>query len=266
MSTKPSTPGTPGWWDATASASRCSRACSPDTCSRPAAASGARGACATWRSSSNRPTTRPSPIWPASAHGWRRWRGSRRVALDAADYECLGERWDIRQRLADALAAEGLGHLRADTPSERLSGGECMRVALLGAFLDDADFLILDEPSNPLDGPARALLRGAPGGMGRRLLLVSHDRELLEGMQRIVELSTLGLRSYGGGYSFYAQSREEAREAAERRLDQRRLEAQAADPGHARTAAAPGAAPGQRPARRQDGEPGEDPARWVQGT
>ncbi|WP_139314007.1 ATP-binding cassette domain-containing protein, partial [Pseudomonas aeruginosa] len=80
-------------------------------------------------------------------------------SIDDADYECLGERWDIRQRLADALAAEGLGHLRADTPSERLSGGECMRVALLGAFLDDADFLILDEPSNPLDGPARALLR-----------------------------------------------------------------------------------------------------------
>ncbi len=99
-----------------------------------------------------------------------------------------------------------------------------MRVALLGAFLDDADFLILDEPSNPLDGPARALLQARLAAWDGGLLLVSHDRELLEGMQRIVELSTLGLRSYGGGYSFYAQSREEAREAAERRLDQRRLE------------------------------------------
>ncbi|MFU1923000.1 ABC transporter ATP-binding protein, partial [Klebsiella pneumoniae] len=93
-----------------------------------------------------------------------------------------------------------------------------MRVALLGAFLDDADFLILDEPSNPLDGPARALLRARLAAWDGGLLLVSHDRELLEGMQRIVELSTLGLRSYGGGYSFYAQSREEAGEAAERRL------------------------------------------------
>ncbi len=39
-----------------------------------------QGACATWRSSSIRPSIRPSPTWLASAHGWRRWRGSRRVA------------------------------------------------------------------------------------------------------------------------------------------------------------------------------------------
>ncbi|MDK2349838.1 MULTISPECIES: ABC-F family ATP-binding cassette domain-containing protein [Pseudomonas aeruginosa group] len=145
-------------------------------------------------------------------------------SVAAADYECLGERWDIRQRLADALAAEGLGHLRSDAPSARLSGGECMRVALLGAFLGEADFLILDEPSNHLDRAGRLALRARLEAWRGGLLLVSHDRELLEGMQRIVELSSLGLRSYGGGYSFYARSREEAREAAGHRLDQRRLE------------------------------------------
>ncbi|PMY02234.1 ABC transporter ATP-binding protein, partial [Pseudomonas sp. GW460-13] len=97
-------------------------------------------------------------------------------------------------------------------------------VALIGAMLSDADYLILDEPSNHLDRPNRLALIAQLQRWQRGLLVVSHDRQLLEGMARIVELSSLGLRSYGGGYSFYAQCKAQERENALQQLDQRKLE------------------------------------------
>ncbi|KAF1067143.1 MAG: putative ABC transporter ATP-binding protein YheS [Pseudomonas citronellolis] len=144
----------------------------------------------------------------------------------ADDLDRLDGRWDIRQRLEAALAAAGLEHLAVDTPCVRLSGGECTRVALLGAWLSDADCLILDEPSNHLDRPAREDLREHlqrwPGG----LLLISHDRLLLEDMPRFVELSPHGLRAYSGGYARYREAREQEQGAAERELQRRKLERQ----------------------------------------
>lgn len=140
------------------------------------------------------------------------------------DFDAVGERWDMRERLQQELAASGLSHLRHDTPATQLSGGEAMRVALAGAFLSGADVLILDEPSNHLDREHRRALitqlQRWPGG----LIVVSHDRELLETMERIVELSALGLHSYGGGYGFYAQARAQEREQAQILLDQRKAE------------------------------------------
>jgi ATPase subunit of ABC transporter with duplicated ATPase domains len=140
------------------------------------------------------------------------------------DFDIVGDRWTIRERLHDALVAEGLAHVDAVGSATMLSGGEAMRIALLGARLADADYLILDEPSNHLDGEGRKALRlwlrGWPGG----LLVISHDRDLLSGMERIVELSPLGLRSYGGDYAFYAEARREEREAAQRTLETSRME------------------------------------------
>lgn len=145
-------------------------------------------------------------------------------SADPADFEVVGERWDIRQRLRGELDLHGLGHLDIDRPAASLSGGEAMRVALAGAFLSAPDILILDEPTNHLDqSNRRALLeqlRRWPNG----LLVVSHDRILLEQMTRIVELSSLGLRSYGGSYSLYAQNKLREREDAQRQLEQRKLE------------------------------------------
>ncbi|ALD91669.1 ABC transporter ATP-binding protein [Cupriavidus gilardii CR3] len=142
------------------------------------------------------------------------------------DFDAVGERWDIRQRLRHELERHGLGHLDATTPAGSLSGGEGMRVALLGAMLSDADFLILDEPSNHLDRPNRQALIEQLRLWPRGLLIVSHDRQLLEAMERIVELSSLGLHSYGGNYSFYAETKAQERLNAAQQLERRKLDRQ----------------------------------------
>ncbi|MBD8574779.1 ABC-F family ATP-binding cassette domain-containing protein [Pseudomonas syringae] len=154
------------------------------------------------------------------------------------DFEAVGEGWDIRQRLQQALHANGLGELEADRPASTLSGGQAMRVSLIGAALAQADFLILDEPSNHLDQPARQALIEQLQAWPRGLLVISHDRSLLEVMQRTVELSSLGLRSYGGPYGFYAQCKAQEQHSAVLALEhskaQRRRDEQAMRQQHER--------------------------------
>ncbi|MGE7137549.1 ATP-binding cassette domain-containing protein [Luteibacter sp. NPDC031894] len=150
-------------------------------------------------------------------------------STDPRDFDVVGDRWDVRERLRDALSAEGLPHVQGAGSAATLSGGEAMRVALLGARLHDADYLILDEPSNHLDRDARSALRLWLRAWNGGLLVVSHDRELLGDMERIVELSSQGLRSYGGDYAFYAEARDQERAAARRSLDASRVERKRAE-------------------------------------
>lgn len=140
------------------------------------------------------------------------------------DFDAVGDDWDIHQRLHHELERSHLGHLEAETPANRLSGGEAMRVCLMGAFLAGADVLILDEPSNHLDRPNRQALIEQLKRWKGGLLVVSHDRQLLESMERIVELSPAGLSSYGGNYTFYAEARAQEKQSALQNLDQIKLE------------------------------------------
>lgn len=141
-----------------------------------------------------------------------------------ADYDAVADRWDIQRQLRQALVQAGLAHLCAGTPAGSLSGGESMRVALLGAMLSGADFLILDEPSNHLDAPSRQALIAQLAQWPRGLIVISHDRQLLESMDRIVELSSLGLRSYGGNYAFYAQAKAHEQQHAVAELERVKLD------------------------------------------
>ncbi len=140
------------------------------------------------------------------------------------DFDLVDDRWQLRKQLDAALADHGLGYLDASSSTDRLSGGEAMRVALIGAMVSAADFLILDEPTNHLDrGSRNALLeylRTWPGG----LIVISHDRELLATLPRIVELSSTGLQRFGGNYDFYAQAKAAQQQQAADQLDRQKTE------------------------------------------
>ncbi|MFK4825904.1 ABC-F family ATP-binding cassette domain-containing protein [Paenochrobactrum sp. BZR 588] len=147
-----------------------------------------------------------------------------RGSTEIADFDAVGDHWDIEQRLRTELERNNLGYLDATTPAHRLSGGEAMRVALIGALLSNTDFLILDEPTNHLDRQNRLALIEQLKNWPRGLLVISHDRQLLATMERIVELSSLGMRSYGGDYNFYRLSKQQEHENAFKQLDHLKAE------------------------------------------
>lgn len=136
----------------------------------------------------------------------------------AADYDVVGDDWDLRERVVADLSRFGLGHLPLDRPMTAVSGGEATRIGLARRVLERPDFLILDEPTNDLDGAGRASLYRFVDEWRAGLLVITHDRALLERVDRIVELSGLGARVYGGGWSLYEARRSAESEAGEREL------------------------------------------------
>lgn len=110
--------------------------------------------------------------------------------------------WTLENRIADALGRVGLD-IGPDTNLTRLSGGQRTRASLAAALFEEPDFLILDEPTNNLDREGRAAVIGLISGWQAGAIVVSHDRELLEAVDAIVELTTLGTTRYGGGWNDY---------------------------------------------------------------
>lgn len=140
------------------------------------------------------------------------------------DLEVIDDRWDLAERLRQALDAADLPDIAVDQPAEQLSGGQLARVALIGALLKKPQLLILDEPSNHLDSVGRDWLLRTLAHWRGGLLMVSHDRQLLDTVGRIIELSPLGLRVYGGNYDDYRRQRDAEQHAAQASLEHARLQ------------------------------------------
>ena len=149
------------------------------------------------------------------------WDRLNRIEAGQGDEADLSEAdWDLPGRIAQALADVGLGELDPERPARSLSGGQATRAGLARLLIAAPDVLLLDEPTNNLDADARALVARVLGRWKGGAVVVSHDRALLRGMDRILELSSLGARSYGGGYDLYVARKAEEAAAAERDLDQ----------------------------------------------
>ena len=104
----------------------------------------------------------------------------------------------------------------AEKPLDGLSGGERKRLALAILLSQGANVLILDEPTNHLDLESREALEDALKGFEGALLLVTHDRALLEAVgSRTVALEHQRLRTYLGGWVEYARIRDERRALGE---------------------------------------------------
>lgn len=132
----------------------------------------------------------------------------------AADLETVGADWDVEERAVAELERLGLDPTVLDRPLGELSGGEVVRLGLARLLLRRPDVLLLDEPTNNLDAAARARLHDVLGSWSRTLLVVSHDRELLERVDRIGELRDGAVRWYGGGFSAYREQVEAEQAAA----------------------------------------------------
>src|SRR5689334_19284804 len=120
-------------------------------------------------------------------------------------YELEGQ-WDAACR---RIVRVGFDEL-AERPTVTLSGGERKQLVLDVLFRSDADVLLLDEPDNFLDVPAKLALERRIRGSKKTVLMISHDREVLSGaVDSILTLEGNGAWMHGGAYPTYPQAREE---------------------------------------------------------
>ncbi|MGH1977840.1 ATP-binding cassette domain-containing protein [Rothia sp. L_38] len=153
------------------------------------------------------------------------------TALEAGDYseelyDRIGDNWDAAEQAQAALAASGFSPALTATDARALmrrtigtlSGGEAVTAALTALVASHPGVLLLDEPTNNLDADARATLYRLLDTLPCPVLVVSHDRDLLERVGEVLELRQGTLRSFTGNYSAYRQAIDSEQDAAARHL------------------------------------------------
>ncbi|GGZ63341.1 ABC-F family ATP-binding cassette domain-containing protein [Streptomyces bluensis] len=142
-------------------------------------------------------------------------------AIEAGDvaeehFATVGDDWDVEERALATLGELGLGHIDLDRTIGEVSGGESVLLRLAALLLRRPDVLLLDEPTNNLDVYARRRLYEAVASWSGVMVVVSHDRELLELVDQIADLRSGEVTWYGGNYSAYEEALAAEQDAAER--------------------------------------------------
>ncbi|GGZ33729.1 ABC transporter [Streptomyces inusitatus] len=142
-------------------------------------------------------------------------------AIEAGDaserhFTAVGDDWDVEERARATLEQLGLGRIGLDRTIGEVSGGEGVLLRLAALLLARPDVLLLDEPTNNLDLYARRRLYDAVASWPGVMIVVSHDRELLELVDQIADLHDGEVTWYGGNYTAYEEALAMAQEAAAR--------------------------------------------------
>lgn len=164
-------------------------------------------------------------------------------ALDAIEngsaapkhFEKLANDWTIHNRLYQAVAKWGLSQITPQTPFKSLSGGQKTRVLIAGIALHQPKLILMDEPTNHLDTSVRNRLYRFIKNSNLTFLIVSHDRQLLNVCNPIYELSSLGIKKYGGNYDFYEQQKRIEMEAIEHQIHHTKQSISEAQKNHRET-------------------------------
>ncbi|WP_310587417.1 ribosomal protection-like ABC-F family protein [Emticicia sp. CRIBPO] len=130
-----------------------------------------------------------------------------------ANLGVLDDDWGIEERCNEALAHWKLDIPDLSLPMSSLSGGQKTKVFLAGILIHQPEVVLLDEPSNHLDTLSRDILYDYIRSAGQTLVVVSHDRTLLNLLPTVYELGPKGITVYGGNYDFYAEQKRIENEA-----------------------------------------------------
>lgn len=127
------------------------------------------------------------------------------TVFDTIDYVATG---DIRTRIRDILGAFMFGGEASDKKVKVLSGGEKTRLAMIRLLLEPVNLLILDEPTNHLDIKTKGILKEAIADFDGTVIVVSHDRDFLDGLvTKVYEFGGGKVREHLGGIYDFLRSR-----------------------------------------------------------
>lgn len=143
-------------------------------------------------------------------------------------YETLNDDWSIEERIKFALDYWKLSQFKSYQQFSLMSGGEKTRAFLAGIHIHQPEIILMDEPTNHLDYTGRELLYNYVKESRATLIVVSHDRSLLNLLNTTIELNNKGINRYGGNYDFYKEIRDNNTEALYNRIEDKERELRAA--------------------------------------
>ncbi|WP_407562752.1 ABC-F family ATP-binding cassette domain-containing protein [Streptomyces sp. 184] len=131
-------------------------------------------------------------------------------------FTAVGDDWDVEERARATLDQLGLAHVGLDRTIGEVSGGESVLLRLAALLMQRPEVLLLDEPTNNLDLKARRRLYAAVESWPGVMVIVSHDRELLDRVDQVADLRDGEVAWYGGNFTAYEEALAVEQEAAER--------------------------------------------------